>query len=476
MASSLSAAQWHRRLTLPSNIHPVVAAMVRQRPHQVVDVIVSKVPGSRVEEEVERHGIKVTARWSFINSFAATVPGHKVGFLATMPGVRAVLADNPVVKNSSAVDTKNLVNAYNYSVRADKLWSAGYNGKGITVAILDSGIDTTSGIRNDFGSRVLANVKINTSAVYVADKYGHGTHVAAIVAGDGTLSSGKYVGIAPGVNLLNVKFSDDEGKASEKDLVNGLQWVYDNREKYNIRVVNISSNVAAQGSYRESPTAAAVEALWFAGVVVIVSSGNRGGEECSVCYSPANDPFVISVGAIDDSGTKDTSDDYMKNWSSYGTTLDGHSKPELVAPGARIVAYMPGGALQKNHPSNVIDKAYFRMGGTSMAAPVVSGVVALVLQVRPNLTPDEVKWLLMETARSYKNQVPGTGGLVTADTAAFWTKAIGRANQGLEPSPLLAEMMGSTDSNTSWANTSWANTSWANTSWANTSWANAIDF
>jgi serine protease AprX len=242
----------------------------------------------------------------------------------------------------------------------------------------------------------------------------------------------KYVGIAPRVRLLNVKFSDDQGNAAESDLISALQWVYENR-------------------------------AWFNGVVVVAAAGNRGGEECSVCYAPANDPYVITVGAADDNGTRDLSDDVATLWSSAGETLDGHRKPDILAPGSRMVSFMPAGILRDHHPENVVDTHYFRMGGTSMSAPVVSGVVALMLQVNPKLTPDQVKWRLMKPARSYPDRPQGTAGIVDAYSAALFKGAGGKANQGLEPSPLLAPGSGTIDySNVLWGNVLWGNALWAN--------------
>lgn len=459
----------HGETELPAHVHPLVAAAVRAQPDQTVRVIISRAPGAdAAEEAAARLGARVTARWDFINAFAAEVPAGQVGALAQLPGVRAVLPNNRVETQTGkkTVNDKNLVNAYNYAIRADKVWYNGYDGTGVTVAVVDSGISAASDGNSDFGQRLLGSAKFNSDAVYAADRYGHGTHVAGIVGGDGTVSRGKYIGVAPGVNLLNIKFSDDNGTAYEEDLISALQWVYDHRTRYNIRVLNLSSTIGTQLSYTESATAAALEQLWFAGVVVVVSVGNHGGEDCAVCYPPANDPFLIAVGAVDDNGTKDLSDDFMKPWSSYGTTQDGYAKPDVVAPGAHIVSYMPAGNL-RDHKSNVVDKYYFRMGGTSMAAPMVTGAVALMLQVNPDLTPNQVKWILMNTTRSYKEQIPGTPGIIQADAATFYKDTPGEANQGLTPSPLIDPDSGTID---------YSNAFWSNAFWSNAFWSNSVDY
>lgn len=457
---------------VPVNIHPAVVALLNSRPSGNLSLIVGKQAGAGdVEAAAARLGATVTARWPFINAFAVDVPVGAVRRLAMLPGVKMVLHNRPVAttakpggSGSGVVDTTNLANTYNFSVRADLAWEAGYDGRGVTVAIVDSGMN---GGNADYGSRVMTTVKVNSLTATSADKYGHGSHVAGIVGGSGNQSGGKYIGIAPGVSLVSVKFSDDLGVASERDLVNGLQWVYDNRSQYNIRVVNISASAAGQTSYKESPTAAAVEQLWFAGVVVVVSAGNRGGESCSVCYAPANDPYVITAGAVTDAGTSSLSDDGPAAWSSSGSTRDGHVKPDIVAPGSAIVSTISNGTLTSTYPTNVVDNSYFRMGGTSMSAPMVSGVVALMLQKNPHWTPDQVKWVLLNTARTYKGQPRGTGGIVQADQAVLYSGTPGTANQGLTPSPFL-------DSSTGTINYSTA--MWSNAMWSNAMWSNSINY
>jgi len=443
-------------------VHPNVMEAVQKTPDARLQVIVRKAPksGNSVEEQATKLGAVITTRWPFINSFVAIVPANKMTELAKLPDVLMITQEqNTQSSHTSIVDSSSLINAYNFAINADKAWAKGYNGAGVTVAVLDSGIQPGT----DFDNHISVNVKFNSSTNNMSDKFGHGTHVAGIIAGDGSSSDGKHIGVASGVNLINVKFSDDEGKASEKDLVDALQWVYDHRLKHNIRVVNISATVDVKQSYRESAVAAAVEQLWFSGVVVVVSAGNKGGELCSTCYAPANDPFVITVGAVDDRGTRSIVDDTAKSWSSSGLTLDLHAKPDVVAPGAHIVSFMPNGNIRTSHPQNVVDNFYFRMGGTSMAAPVVSGLVAMMLQAHPEWTPDQVKWVLMNTTRSYPLQPIGTPGIVNAESAVFYPTVPKYANQGLIRSPFLDGVIGVvTDPSMSWGNMSWGNMSWGN--------------
>src|SRR5215208_7724422 len=193
-------------------------------------------------------------------------------------------------------------------------------------------------------SRVIANAVTNPDAQTPGDAYGHGTHVAGIIAGNSWNRSvsdglrGKYVGIAPEANLISVKVSDDAGDASVLDVIYGLQFVVDNKAAYNIRVVNLSLESTATGSHKTDPLDAAVESAWFKGIVVVTAAGNRGSAADAVSRAPGNDPYAISVGAVDDQGTKVPGDDLMATWSSRGTTQDGFAKPDVYAPGAKIVS------------------------------------------------------------------------------------------------------------------------------------------
>jgi serine protease AprX len=221
-------------------------------------------------------------------------------------------------------------------------------------------------------------------------------------------------------------------------MVQGLEWIYNNRQRHNIRVVNISINSSELESAKTSPLSAAVQALWFSGVVVVVSAGNNGGE---ALYPPANDPFVITVGATDDRGTRSTADDRMAAFSAFGRTTDGFMKPDLVAPGTNIVSSLLGSfsTLASLFGDNRVGSSHFRMSGTSMAAPMVSGAVALLLQAEPVLSPDEVKFRLTATARPFSTKArAGAGHLDIAAAVNNPNRLSGRANQDVAVNSLLA--------------------------------------
>ncbi len=286
--------------------------------------------------------------------------------LAGDPGVRAVTLDGKVEqteggedgkdgKDGFAFDVNLLRTAYAQSIGSDLAWAYGDSGRtgaGVGVAVIDTGI---AGDHADFrtsesnpASRVVANAVMHPDATNPGDGVGHGTHVAGLIAGNGTVRSSsdprdnRYVGVAPQANLINVKASDDAGNTTVADVINGLQFVVDKKRDYNIRVVNLSLTSTVAQSYTIDPLAAAAEQAHFAGILVVAASGNSGPD--SVNFSPGNDPYVLSVGGADDRGTKDPRDDVIASWTSTGTTQDGFRKPEVMAPGARLVSTLAPGA------------------------------------------------------------------------------------------------------------------------------------
>ena len=273
------------------------------------------------------------------------------------------------------------------------------------------------------------------------------------------------------MNLVNVKVSGDNGMSYASDLVDGLQWINDNRAAYNIRVVNISMNSAVTETYQTSPIDAAVEILWFNGIVVVTSAGNNGNSGGPVTlYPPANDPFVITVGAADDAGTAAITDDTVTAFSAYGTTQDGFAKPDLVAPGRNIIGPLAStsASIYVNHPANRVDSSFFRMSGTSMSAPVVSGAAALLLQDEPNLNPDQVKYRLTATAnKSWPGYDAAKAGAGYLDIyAAVNGTTTETANTGIAASNMLTT--GSDPIN--WGSVQWGSVQWGSVQWGSVQW------
>lgn len=330
---------------------------------------------------------------------------------------------------------------------------AGTTGAGIGVAVIDTGINAADG-----SSRVLRQMKFNAAQKNVADGHGHGTHVAgnSWYASDASVQ-GKYIGIAPGAHLLDLRASSDEGNSMVSDVVEALDWAVANRDLYNIRVLNLSMITNTSGARKASILAAAVERAWFAGIFVVVASGNIGPN--TIQYAPANDPFPIVVGAGDTKRTLNRADDGIATWSSYGKNAKNTDRPDVVAPGRWIPSVLSANnaKLKREYGGRVMDPGYIWMSGTSMAASVVSGLAALVLQAHPELTNDQLKWLMVNTATQLPGVTGSGAGMVNYDAIMNYEGQIGFANDGYALPDYLAGPEGSFNySTSSWSTSSWS--------------------
>jgi serine protease AprX len=265
--------------------------------------------------------------------------------------------------------------------------------------------------------------------------------VAGIIAGDGNNLSardpmqGQYVGVAPDANLISVKVSDEAGNATVLDVIYGLQFAVDHKSQYNIRVVNLSLDSTTPQSYTTDPLDAAVESTWMHGIVVVAAAGNRGTDSDAVQYSPANDPYVITVGAVDENGTPGTSDDSIADWSSRGTTQDGVDKPDVYAPGAHITSVLaPDSVFSTACATCVIGERYIMGSGTSLAAPMISGLVADVLQLHRGWTPNQVKGALTSDRAAANDSPAEVSG---SKLASLFSPP--SANLGLTPNELIGD-------------------------------------
>ncbi len=382
---------------------------------------------------VRQYGGKIVSRVSLIHGLAVKLPAAQARSLAKDSHVVGLTLNSRV--HSTGLSADLLETTYPKTVGATNLWARGITGKGVGVAVLDTGI---AGDQPDFAGRIVANAVTSPAATTATDHFGHGTHVAGIIAGNSFNRDpsdplyGKYVGIAPDANLIAIKASDDNGNATVLDVINGIAFAVDHKRDYNIRVLNLSLASETPESYKTDVLDAAVEYAWQKGIVVVVASGNRGTVADAVKYAPANDPYVISVGGIDE--TLNNGSGARADWSSTGITQDGIAKPEVTAPGAHIVSVLASNsAFLALCPNCSIGGQYFKAGGTSMAAPVVAGAAALLLQARPTLTPDQVKALLMGTDHS----VAGSrAGEINVERALFTQTYLGPDRQPLPAAEL----------------------------------------
>jgi serine protease AprX len=461
----------------PPTAQAQLATVARKAPARKVEAIAQFKPAfseRKARALVRRHGGRVTGRLPLIHGLSIKLPALGARALDRERDVVAVTLNGKV--RTQGASSGRLNTSYPKTVRADRLWDRGFTGTGVGVAVIDSGVagDLVDFKGADGRSRVVANVVTSMGARKAGDGLGHGTHVAGIIAGNAFNRDardpfyGDYVGVAPDASLIVVKASDEVGNSTMLDVINGVQFVVDHKDDYNIRVLNLSLATEVAQSYRTDPLDAAVEYAWEKGIVVVAASGNRGTDSDAVRYSPGNDPFVISVGGADELG--DGGRGSRAYWSSAGRTQDGFAKPEVMAPGAHIVSTLaPTSAFQYLCPACVIGGQYFKAGGTSMAAPVVAGAVALLLQAKPWLTPDQVKGALMATDRP----VLGSGNAGTIDIeAAAGLGSVAPANGGLQPNALIQALRRLNVDITRWTRSSWsAATGGLAASWARSSWS-----
>jgi len=432
----------------PLPVHAAVAAWAEEHPGQPVPLIVQHdgTPDDLLAF-VRDAGGAVERDFHIIPALDIDLPAGQVDDLARQDDATWISLDAPV-QSTGTLNVSGLSQVYPYAVNANDPWQKGVYGSGVTVAIIDTGVsdDAKEDFSDDSGQPRVEWVSTNPDNPATEDGFGHGSHVGGIIAGYSTKTNpvGKYTGIAPRANLLAVRIADDAGNATVGDLMAGLELVDDNRNAYNIGVLNLSVTSSVAQSYKVDPLDAAVELLWFHGIVVVVAAGNTGTASDAVSYPPANDPFVITVGAFDDAGTRSYSDDRVTSWSSRGSTQDGFAKPELVAPGLGIVSPVSSTSyLAATYPQAIVEQgnqAYFRMSGTSMSAGVVSGVVALVLEKHPDWTPGEIKATLIAKGRQLSGNTYGVAPRAGNTNNA--SNPSGTGDDGLTPSYLLLAALG----------------------------------
>ena len=291
---------------------------------------------------------------------------------------------------------------------AAELHRHGVTGRGVTVAVLDSGLWEHPALTNNTEGQPRVAARYDAIAGRTVeeafDESGHGTHMTSVLAHSGATSyagnpTGSYKGVAPDATIVAVKAFDVEGQGDFLDIVRGVQWVVENRDAYNIRVLNLSFAARPRWPYWLDPINQAIMRAWAAGITVVAAAGNEGPEPMTI-GSPGNLPYIITVGAVTDSWTVDNpNDDYVPAFSSQGPTPSAHIKPDLVAPGGHITGITrPGSTLATTFPEYYLATGEFVMTGTSQAAALVSGLVALLMQLEPEITPDEVKCKLTSSA------------------------------------------------------------------------------
>jgi serine protease AprX len=464
-------------------VTPALLKSAASSPDQLFDVIVQGTTShgtSDVTKEVEeaiadnptsKTGLK--RKFVSVSGVSATLSGRQVVKLADKSWIESITPDSRVeltAYSNTQVWPNSAGIADNWS---STIPSSSYP----TIAVVDSGITGLS----TFESRLTKSVNL-VSWSGTPGAYGHGSLVASIAAGADT----GYTGAEPRAKIVSLKVLDGAGVGYKSDVIAACDWILQNKSLYNIRVANFSLNTVGD-SIRYDALDKAVESLWLNGVVVVVAAGNYAvnGAKSDVGFAPANDPFVITVGASDVNGTSWRGDDFAAPWSAWGYTQDGFFKPELAAPGRHMNGAIPtGAALLSMFPERIVAPGYMWMSGTSFAAPVVSGMAAALLAKNPAWTPDQVKGALMlKTSEPYGYDAPGALGVGVANEGL--SLSVGNPpnpNAGLNQFVYTsngqkvfdaADWYATASANASWNSASWSSASWSSASWSSASWSSA---
>jgi serine protease AprX len=473
-------------------VTPGLLAQAQTNPNATFKVIVQGKKGDRsqnVGSDVQSANGQTRRSFRSIAAVAATLSGKDILKLAKRSHVLAITWDRPV-------KTADYQNAQMWPQSADisPLWDILDPETGTildpapqapAVAIVDSGVDATK--VSDFGASLAASVTLCSLCIdgSTTDQEGHGTMVAGVLAS----RNASYPGAAPNAPIVSIKTADANGESLTSDVMAAADWILANKDQYNIKVANFSMAGSSPTSFRFDPLDQAVEKLWFAGVTVVAAAGNFGTGTSGVDMSmaPGNDPFIITVGAVDQQQSVDPSDDSVAPWSAYGYTADGFSKPDLVAPGRFMIMPVPMGTTIPNTvPERVVEPGYMWMSGTSFSAPVVAGAAAQILARHPDWGPDQVKGALMLTAAylPYVDwQAAGTGE-VDAALAASLVDTPPNPNENLDTflspdpstgSPVFdqAAWASAVAEQAAWISAAWSTAAWASAAWSSAAWASA---
>jgi serine protease AprX len=409
-----------------------------------VDVIVqfTQTPSSFHHRKVFNRGGKLNRELGGFKGAAYRMPSSAVADLANDPDVVYISPDRPL-RGSSTGSPVAVLDYHTDAINAPAAWAQGLDGTGVGVALIDSGIAASS----DLNANNVVYSQDFTGLGSAVDQYGHGTHVAGIIAGSGAASSAAndfytFKGIAGNASLVNLRVLDQNGAGTDSEVIAAIQTAIQLQSTYNIRVINLSVGRPVYESYTQDPLCQAVEQAWQAGITVVVAAGNYGRDNLAgtngygTITAPGNDPYAITVGAVNTEGSADRTNDVPASYSSKGPSLfDRVVKPDLVAPGNGIISlYTPGDTLDQETPGNEVPFAtfqtngsnassgtYYVLSGTSMAAPMVSGAVALMAQQDPTLTPDQIKARLMKTA--FKGMVQSSTATDAATGQTFSEQA-----------------------------------------------------
>ena len=479
-------------------------------------MLVQAVPGavSEARDSIVAAGGTVDADLPIVDGYEASLTGAQVAAVAASPAVRSVTRNHRVTFEEYTYDESTTASNFAKTSEATAAWAAGNLGAGVGVAVLDTGVSSV----RDLDGRIVHGPDLSGEGSTV-DTHGHGTVMAGIVAGNGadsaTRSGGAYTGVAPRATVVAVKVAGRNGVVDVSTVLQGMHWVSAYKDQFNIRVMNLSWGTASRQDPAIDPLNYAVQRLWREGIVVVVAAGNSGPQAGTVT-KPGDDPVVLTVGAFDDKQNSDPADDSIPSWSSRGPTAAGVVKPDVVASGRFVTATRSFGShVEFSYPKALVAPSYIRGSGTSQAAAVTSGVIALLLAEHPWLTPDQVKSVIARSglplpalpaatqgsgrvrlgvASSLAATNPGppswqaltAGGLgaieasrggvnVETDCEPDGTIDVIRGEIDVRCEPWApAQWTGSRWTGEAWTGVEWTGSRWTGSRWTGSSWAEAL--
>jgi serine protease AprX len=491
------------------------AASTPRRTTRVVVTAADDAAAARIGTDLRRHGARHLRELAVVHGYSADVPAPYVEQLRRTPGVRSVTVDrgvhllsvNPDLGYDPVADFGSLYEIAKV-LGAQDAWNNGYTGKGVDVALVDSGVAPVAGLTS--GNVVNGpdlSFESQSAGLKHLDSFGHGTHMASVIAGRDVVLSGPgyyndtnhFSGVAPDARVVSVKVADHSGATDVSQVIAGIDWVvahaHDNG--LNVRVLNLSFGTDSTQPARIDPLCFAVENAWRHGIAVVVAGGNDGNGATQLA-NPAQDPYVIAVGADDPRGTVSVSDDVVPTFSSRGSSA---RHVDVVAPAVHVLGLRdPDSSIDQANQTARVGTRFFRGSGTSQAAAAVSGAAALLLSRFPNLTPDQVKKQLMATATPFDAagpQLRGNGVVNVrramtsppSTTAAQPTASYGTGTGSLEASRgsyhvgdgtsvLTGEkdIFGNAFNAAAWANATsmclaWDGGTWMGAAWSGNAWS-----
>jgi serine protease AprX len=452
---------------------------------ELIDGIAASVPANAIADLESRSGIVEVTRDS---SLTLDTPSTTTSWSRSSTAFDFVEEDFGKKNGGSSFDSLTADNLAKVT-GADRAWST-TTGKGVDVALIDSGVVPVEGMGKVVNGPDLSFESQVPDARYL-DTYGHGTHLAGLINGNGA----GFRGIAPDARVLNLKVAASNGAADVSQVIAAIDWVVQHRNDngLNVRVLALAFGTDGVQPYELDPLAYATEVAWQHGIVVVVAAGNRGNT-ITTLNNPATDPFVIAVGSSEPHGTYTTGDDTVAEFTNRGSSRRG---VDLVAPGRSLVSLRnPGSYIDQQHPEGRVGDRFFRGSGTSQSAAVVAGAAALILEDHPAYTPDDVKYVLEESAKPLRladAQSQGAGTLdirravtqpipPSADTQQRWARGTGtgsrdaaRGTYKLAKDGVVLEgeqdIFGSPWDGVSWSGVSWSGVSWSGGTWNGVSWS-----